>query len=315
MKVNQTPDPKFVKQLEWELESTMRRQRSLNGTSGAMRLLRPRVGTTIALVVASMLVGGAGTHAMTHRVDKQAAALYVARAEALLEIARVQFDHLSQELAQMQARVQQGLVSERDARHMEAQFVQVESEVSARELELAETTATGKEPNDALSAPLVDGRDFVTERLAVRRRPIQMRLDLMHEELQHHQQLADGGLESAADLKGFGAAVAGDEAELENLDRRIGLRASFLSGELSATDVELKDMRFGAVADRERALRQLDILSEQRKRIAMLHQRGEVTDSELRGYDTQMRTVEAQVELAELELRIIDRKLESASDE
>lgn len=315
MNEQHTPDPEFVNQLEWELKSTMRRQGTLNGTSGAARRVRPRWATTAALVVVSMFIGGAGTHAITRGTDAQAAALYIARGEALLEIARVQFEHVAQELARMQALAQQNAVTERELGHFEAQHLHAESEFTIRELELAETLITGKQPNDALSAPLVDGRDFVTERMAARRRPIQRHLELAIDQANRHQELAEAGLADAMDLKGAQFEVAAIEEELIELDKRIALRASFVADELSAAEVELQGMRLAAVAARERAARERELLVEQYNRFAKLSERGQVTPSELRAVEAQLRTFEAQMELADVELRILDQKLENASEQ
>ena len=194
MNADHTPDPEFVNQLEWELKSTMRRQGTLNGMSGAARRLRPRWATTAALVVVSMFIGGAGTHAVTRGIDGQAAELYIARGEALLEIARTRLEYVAQELARTQALAEQNSVTDRELGGVEAHYLHVESEFTVRELELAETLITGKQPNDALSAPLVDGRDFVTERMAARRRPIQRHLELAIDQANRHQELADAGL-------------------------------------------------------------------------------------------------------------------------
>ena len=312
MNEDHTPDPQFVNHLEWQLQSTMRRQGTLNGTSSAMRTARRRLGTTLALVVVSMLIGGAGTHAVTHRIDKQAAELYIARGEALLEIARTQLEPFARELAKTQALVEQGAATERELRQVEAQDLQAESEAKIRELELAETLITGKEPSDALSAPLVDGRDFVTERMAVRRRPMQPRLELAIEQAQRNQELIDAGVASARELKAAQTEVVAAEEELTGLEKRITLRASFLAGGLSAADVELQGMRFAAIAARERAVRQVEVLVEQHKRFTLLSERGLVSGSELRAVEAELRTVEAHVELADLELRILDQKLEDA---
>ncbi len=315
MNDDQTPDREFVSRLEWELESTMRRQGSLNGTSGAMRSVRRRLGTTLALVVASMLAGGAGTHAVTHRVDKEAAALYVARGEALVEIAQTRLDHFAREMAATQARVAEGIVTQREARGMEAEYSHAESEATFRELGLAETLITGKEPNDALSAPLVDGRDFVTERLAVLRRPLQMRLDFAADQALRQKQLVDSGLATAEETAGFAAHIGNMEQELVGHDKRIALRASFLSEELTAAAVELQGMRFAAVTARDTALRQVELLAQHHARLTALSQQGAVSDSELRGIQAELRASEAHVDLAELELRILDDKLEGAAKE
>ncbi len=305
-----TPDPQFVNHLEWEIESMMRRQKTVNGTSTARRPLRPRLGTTLALVAVSMLAGGAGTHAITHGIDEQAAALYLTRAEAQLEIARTRSQHVARELAKMQTLAQQAMATERESRQVEARFLQAQSETEIRELQLAETIITSMEPNDALSAPLVYLRDFVTERMAAQRRPMQLRLDIALAHARRYQELLDAGVVTTRELKTAQTGVVAAEAELIGLEKRGGLRASFLTGELSAADVELRGMRLAAIAARGIALRQVEVLVQQHQRFTDLSERGAVSGAELRAVQTDLRTAEARVELADLELRILDQKLE-----
>ena len=313
MNEDRTPDPEFVNHLEWELRSTMRRQGSLKGTSSAGRLVMPRLGTTLALVVLSMLVGGAGTYAAIQSTEGQAAALYIARGEALLEIAQTHLEHFARDLAKTQTLVQRGMVTQRESRRVEARFLQARSETEIRKLELAETLITSKEPNDALSAPLVGGRDFVTERMAAQRGPMQLRLELAIDQARRNQELIDAGVASARELKSAQTEGLTAEEELAGLDNRTALRTAFLAGELSAADVELRGMRFAAVAAREMALRQVEVLVGQYKRFTLLSERGAVSSSELRAVETDLRTVEARVELADLELGILDQKIEDVS--
>jgi len=309
-----TPGPEFVNLLEWELKSVMRRQGSLNGTSSVMRLVKSRLGTTLALAVVSMFVGAAGTYAAIHGTDGQAAALYIARGEALMEIARTRMEHCACELAKTQTLAQQGAVTEQQLRQVEAQHLQAESETGIRKLELAETFITGKKPNDALSAPMVDGRDFVTERMAARRRPMQRRIELIIDQARRNQELGDAGVASVRELEAAQAGVVAAEEELIGLEKRIALRASFLAGRLSAADVELQGMRLTAVAAREMAVRQVEVLVEQHKRFTLLSERGLVSGSELRAVEAELRAVAAHVELADLELSILDQKLKDASE-
>ncbi len=314
MKDAHTPDPEFVNHLEWELESAVRRQESLNGTSSARRPRGLRLGATLALVFVSMFVGGAGTHAVTLRADAQAAELYIARSEALLEIAETRLDHFAQELATATARLEQGQVTEREARQVEAHYSLIEAETEIRRLELAETLLTGKAPNDSLSAPLVDGRDFVTERLVAQRRPLQMQLQLANDQALRHQELSEAGMVAEYELQAAHAGSVAVERELAALEKRITLRESFLAGELSAAVVELQGMRATALAARVLAAHQVELAEGQHKRITMLAERNAVSPSELRAVQTMMATVQTQVKLAELELQIIDQKLEAAAE-
>lgn len=315
MNEHHTPNPEFVNRLEWELKSTVRRKESLNGTSSAMRPVGFRLGAILALVVLSMFVGGAGTYAVTHRADEETAALYIARGEALLEIAQTRLDHMARELARTDDLVQHGAVAEREWRQIEAQFSHAEAEAEVRKLELAETLITGKEPNNALSAPLVEGRDFVTERMAAQRRPLQLRLELVMGQERRHQVLVDTGRATARELKAAQTQVAAAEEESNTLEERIALRASFLVGELSAADVELQGMRFGALAARVMAVRQVELLAAEHQRVADLSERGLASHAELRAVEAALDTVEAQVKLADLELRILDQKLDDAPEE
>jgi multidrug resistance efflux pump len=271
------------------------------------------LGTTLALVAVSMLVGGAGTHALTHGIDEQAAALYLARSEAQLEIAETRLDHFARELAKTQELVQQGMVTERESRRVEARFLQAQSETEIRKLELAETIITSKEPNDALSAPLVYLRDFVTERMAAQHRPMQLRLEIAIDHTRRYQELFEAGVVTTRELKTAQTGVVAAEAELIGLEKRSAIRASFLTGELSAADVELRGMRLTAIAARGMALRQVEVLVQQHQRFTDRSERGAVSGSELRAVQTDLRTAQARVELADLELRILDQKLDAVT--
>ncbi|HNQ24544.1 MAG TPA: hypothetical protein PKK06_15785 [Phycisphaerae bacterium] len=315
MNADRTPDPEFVNRLEWQIESAWRRRESVAPTARAGRLLKSRLGTSLVLAVAAMFVGGAGTYVATHRVDEEAVALYIARGEALVEIARTQLDHWAQELTRARDLLNLGLAGEPDVQQVEAMFVQAQADVQTRELELTETRTTGANPNDALAAPLVRGRDFVSERLAARRHPLQMRLAVLMTHEQRSGQLFDNGLVSEEVIKNAQVQVAAAGQELAGLEHHLTLRASFLAGELSATEVELQSMRFAARAARESAARQAEVVAEQYQRLRQLAENALVSDPELRRVEAQLRTARAQVELADLELRILEQKLETATKE
>ena len=315
MKEAHRPDPEFVDSLEWELKSLMRRQTFFRTTSIVMRAVRSQFGAAVALAAVSMFIGGAGTYAAIRTTGGQAAALYVARGETLLEMAQAQFEHVARQRTRAHALVQQGAMTEHQLRLLESQLLQAESAVEIRKLELAETLITGNEPNDALSAPLVDGRDFVTERMAARQPPLKRRRDLVLDQARRAQEMVDAGVPPVGELSGARMEVASVEQELTDLEQRIVLRASFLAGELSATDVDLQGMRVAAVAARETAARRAHDLIQQHKRFAAMSERGVVSQAELRAVESELRIAQAHVELADLELCILDQKLEHAPDD
>ena len=309
------PNPEFVNRLEWELQSVMRRRASVNGASGAVRLVRYRWGTGIAMALLSMFMGVAGTYAAINRIEGRDAAMHIARAEALLELAQAKLGSVAPEFAKATARAEEGLLADRELRQVEAQVAGAEADVAIRELDLAETLITGEPPNNALSAPQVSGRDFVTERLAERRRPMVLQLELVADRARRYQQLADSGLVTATEHKSARTQIAQAEQDLAALDKLIKLRAAFLAGELSSTQVELEGMLLDTLTAHEDAARQLEALAEQRDRISHLSERGLVSAAELEAIEADLREKEVQLELVDLERRLLDQRLEEEATE
>ncbi len=315
MKSTHTPDPEFVNRLQWELESAVRRRASVNGVSGAMRLAHSRWGAGLAMALLSMFMGAAGTYAAMNRSEGREAGLHVARAEALLELAQAKLGSVAPGFAKAMALAEEGGLADRELRQAEVQVARAETDVAIRELELAETLITGKPANDALSAPQLSGRDFVTERLVEGRRPMVLQLELLADRAQRYQQLADSGLVTAAEHKSARTQVAQGEQDLAALEKRIKLRASFLAGELSSTEVELEGMLLDTVTAHENGARQLEALAEQRDRISHLSERGLVSAAEVEAIEAELRETEAQLELVDLEQRILHQKLEEEATE
>ncbi len=315
MNQDHTPDPEFVNHLEWELKSTLRRQGTLNGTSSGARPTRLRLGATVALAAVSMMIGGAGTHAVARSIDSRSASLLIARGEAIVEIAQMRLEPVVREYAKMQTLMEQRTVTEREFKQVEMQYVQAKSEVEVGELELAETRLSGKSPNGNLSAPLVGGRDFVSERMNARRLPIQLRLQLAIDQTDRYCELMEAGVASAREFKVAQAEVVGPEEKLSKLEKHLELRAFFLAGKLSAAEVELRGMRLAAVSARTMAALQLEVLGDRHKRLAILSGQGVVSASELQAVEAELRAIEAQVELVDLELHILDQKLKDTAAE
>jgi len=313
MTEDDSPDPRFVGFLEWELRSTMRRRERADRRRWMVLPVQYRLAATLALVVASLFVGGAGTYAATHRVDEQAAALNLSRCEAFLEIARTRLNPVADEYTHMQALVKQGSATEQELLQVETKFLYAESEVRSRELDLAETRITGKGPNDALSSPLVEGRDFVSERLATRLKPIRMRVHCVTDQAQRIQQLRDAGLVHATEQTAIEMQVAAAEEELMAMEKRVSLRESFLAGKLTPAAVGLEDMRITAESARRTTLRQISTLAEKRGRLSTLVEKGMISNSELQSVEGELRAAEAQAKIAELELGILDQKVKEES--
>ena len=95
----------------------------------------------------------------------------------------------------------------------------------------------------------------------------------------------------------------------------MGLRAEYLSGERPAIEVERVDMQSSAESQRESATRRVDEVQQHWDRIRALLEDGLVTRSEARAVEMEFRAAVLQRELSELEMQILQKKLEDSSGE
>ena len=315
MNTNQDVDPEFVKALEWQLRSSLRRNGVVSGTPHRLRLTWPKVVASVALVAGSMFLGAAGTYAVTHEDDRAARELLIAKIQAQLEIAEMLHTHHAQALAEKQPLAEKGYIGESEIRRLELPLVSSESEIQRRRLELEEVSISGREPNNALSAPLVGGRDFVTARLKTEERPIENQLAIAAKELDRLRKLAEAAYVLGHEVDAAEARYQQIVAGLDELRRRQSLRARFLADELTPKEVELHALQEHARTAREAAARQLPVMAEQLERLRSLFQKDVVDRAEVREMEIALQSMQAQIRLAELELQIIQRRLSGTNDD
>ena len=130
-----------------------------------------------------------------------------------LELARQRIQLAVEELARVEVRVGIGTAPPL-AREQPRLFV-AESEVQVRrmELELEEINLSGRESRDDVSAPLVSGRDFVSERLGLEMQIERQRLEMVVAELQAQARRVEVGTMTPFELNGLQLAVGVAEDE------------------------------------------------------------------------------------------------------
>ncbi len=315
MNTNQDADPDFVKALEWQLRSSLRRNEAAAETPRRFRMAWSKVLVSVALVAGSMFLGAAGTYAVTHEDDRAARELLIAKIQAQLEIAEMLHAHHAQALAEKQPLVEKGYIAESEISRLELPIVSSESEIQRRRLELEEVSITGREPNNALSAPLVDGRDFVTARLKTEARPIERQLAIAAKELDRLRKLAEAAIVLAYEVDVAEARYQRIAASLDELRRRQSLRARFLADELTPKEVELHALQEQARVARETAALQLLAMAEQLEHHRILYEKGIVGRAEVSEMEIALQSLQAQIRLAELELQILEKKLSEDTEQ
>jgi vacuolar-type H+-ATPase subunit I/STV1 len=302
------PDPEFVGRLEGELRSTIRRHEQFhNGLSASSAVIRKLRWTTVLVALAAMCVGSAATFALTHRLRAQMADLIIAKAEARLEFANAQIELLSEEMQETESRAAAGLITPGELDDMRLQLAHVEANAAARALDVEEARITGREPDNSLSAPILRGRDFVTERLQLERAralEIVTRID---------KEAARQGLDSdqAAMIAQQQEAV---RAALSAVEKRLALRQDYLSGARTAREVELADMQFSVGSQRQMAGERVQELQQELERYRALFEDGLASRAEVRAVEMQFRAAVLHRDLAELDMQILEEKLADRSE-
>jgi hypothetical protein len=298
------PDPRFVESLEWQLGSELRRVKRMGtGPRPAVRALKMG-----GLMLGSIVFGAAAMGFSQQLSDSWRRELLEARLEVQLELAQRRVAVQLEALGLTREQVEQGVRSDRDLVYYELQIAQAEVDAKIMTLELEEIRRSGREPQDALSSPLIDGRDFVSEKIQARMEVARRHLDVVRYDVARTQERAEVGVVSEDEVRALNLIARQAELELESLNKQLELRRAYLDSEITAVEVELKLLE-------AEAQNQLAILDRQRAHFEREMERyeaavGSVPPAVAVQLRAQIAEIEAQLRLAQAELEIVQRELE-----
>ncbi len=296
------PDPTFVTNLEWQLATEVRRGRRVGGTQGrSVRALK-----IAGLMLGSVALGAAGMGASQQLGDAWRRELLEARLDVQLELARQRVQMLLETVELTREQVEQGLRDDRDLLYLELQIAQADADRKVMELDLEEVESTGREPLGELSSPLVDGRDFVSEKVEARMEVARLHLDIVRREEDRTRQLADAGMIDQGEVQARNLVAMEAALQLEAMTKQLELRRAYLDSGISAVEAELRLLEVEAenrvaLLKRQMEYYQLELDRFQEavgSAVALSHMRARVAE------------VEGQLRLAQAELEIVRRELE-----
>lgn len=229
------PTPEYLSHLEWQIRTSLRRadrfalpMNQNGGTRARMALL---------VILAGFL--GAGAVVATDEVQQsRAQEVLLVRVQGQQRIAALQLDMARTNVDEMRRQYDQGLLSREQLMGAELPVRDAEAHLAMLQLDEEEIRSSGRAPQNEISAPLVRGRDFVTERLLLQVATAQGRVSIVEERLDWMQKAADAGLLSLEELERFRPPLGEMEAEISGIQQRIALRRRFVYGELSAGEAE-----------------------------------------------------------------------------
>ena len=299
------PDPSFVDRLEWQVGRELRRRSRRVGLSPRLRTAR-----TVGLVVGSMALGAATMGVSQQVQDSWRQELLEARLSAQVQLTEERLGMLREAAEVSLRQFALGVIGERGVAQIELQIAQTEFDGQMVLLQLEEVRGSGREPLSELSAPLVDGRDFVSEKEDLRRELARRHLDIAQGEAVRMRRRAALGTAGALDVQPAELAVAELELQLQAYDRRLVIRRAYLASEISAAEAELQGLEVEAenrlvLLDRRGELLQLQ-MAQVESRVAV----GIMSQLDATPMRTQISEHEAQRRLAEAELQILRRELE-----
>jgi hypothetical protein len=300
------PDKQFVDNLEWQIGAEVRR-RNRNTTPGHPLWRLARVA---AVVLVSMALGAAAMGASYQIEESWRKELLVSKLEMRANLVGQRLQMLAGEMERLERQYEAGVISKETLGQSRLQLAEAEMQAKMTQLEMEEVMLSGREPNDELSAPLVDGRDFVSERIRLQVELLNRHLQAAVEELQRAQERVEAGVTRRAEVDALQVAMREVMAQRDVQENRLTMREGILQGRISPLEAELVQLR----ADAEHRAEVLRLrltgaateVEDYRSRVAA----GVADEGTLRQMELQLSEIEAQLQLAEREQQIVEGELD-----
>ena len=305
MNKNYQPDNQFVERLEWQLSSEYRRANRWKSPTGKIAVSRRMVAVT--LVAGLLMTGVAMTKAADYIKDSWRKKIEIARVETEVELERVHLESMREMASDVKMRVANGLIREDEYQAIELAVENSELDFKRSLLNLDEVKMSGETPRNELYAPSVCSRDFVSERLEMEKKAGELALERLKFQFKRINQLVEQNLVRGDEMERVQTAIANRKTMIEKIQERLDLRARFLSGEITAQEVEIEDRMSGAERNLHLAQSRVDALNAQLKRLKALEARGEISHTEIVQMQYALDAAQAELKLAILEMDVLEK--------
>jgi hypothetical protein len=304
MPKNFEPDSRFVDKLEWQLASEFRRMSRLKPAPGKVAV--PRYVVALSLAAGVLLMGVAATKAADLIKESWRKRIEVVRLETEVKIKKAFLELKKERAAQAGNKFSLGLISEDEGLVAKLGAERAAADLEKSAVDFEEVNASGQAPRDELYAPLVGGRDFVGERLGIERKVLQADLDLRRTRTERSlRQRVELGLMPESALSWLTAALAGQEAAIKDIENRLALRQRFLTGTISAGEMEIQTRLSAAQKELHEAQSSIDTIGPRLEDLRAKAAAGLVTIDEVQGMELGLSAAQARVNLALQEIEIL----------
>jgi len=299
------PDSRFVERLEWQLASEYRRTNRWKPSTGKVAV--PRRMVVAALLVGVLLTGVAVIKASEYIKDSWRKKIEVARVETEIRLGKARLEFAREEASTAQTRYSTGLIQEEEYRVLKLAADKAALDLKISLVNQEEVSASGETPRNEIYAPVIGGRDFVSERLKVERMACELDLATLRSRAEQLERMVNIGLVSADDLEQVQGEIAAQSAALDKAQKRLDLRYRFVAGKVSAKEVEISDRIIAAEANLVRAQK---VVEAQKKRLSWMQDRealGMISKTETQQLRYALETAQAELSLAALEMDVLKK--------
>jgi len=300
------PNNKFLERLEWQLSSEYRRASRLRFSSGKIAV--PRRVVAVAGILGILMTGVTVIKAAEYIQDSWRKKIEIARAETEIKLRKAHLESTRERASRAETRFSNGLIREDEYRMIQIAVERAELDVKKSLLNLDEVKASGEIPRNELYAPLVGGRDFVSERLKIEIEMIELDSEQFRTNVERLKQLVEKNLARGDELNQIQAEIASRKVMIDKIQERLELRKRFVAREITAQEVEIKDRMTVAERNLHLAQSKVDSLKERLMRLKSLEAQRMISPMEVKQMQYALDAAQAELELATRELDVL-RKL------
>ena len=300
-------DDDFVRGLEWQLRTEVRRRQRF--ASLKKRPSMVGVARNAALIILCAATGFAAAMTVEHFENAGKKELLKVRAETALEILQARQEVAGEIANDISQQASRGLVNQTQLAEVELQSELVGFEIDRARLDLEEVELTGRSPDDKPYSPVVGRTDFVTARLQIDLLAARARNRFIEAEMNRLGELVREGLVDAVQEREMELQVAQSEAQIEDIVHRLELRHAYLKGDLTARQVTLEERRSLARDRLETVEKAVEIVTDNYERTAAMRDDGMVSETQLKEVEFQLITARAEARLARAELEYLEKAI------
>ena len=226
-----------------------------------------------------------------------------------LDLAAQRAELARQQLREVEGRVAIGIETPAVAGDARLKVTEAEADLRVTQIDLDEVRATGREPMKTVSAPLVSGRDLVSDRWRVEMSVKAAALEAAKLDAQAAQTRFDVGLANADEVAAAGAKPIELESAIQLARQKIAIRQTFVGGGITAAVADLRVLEAETEQRRAAVARRIDFSRRQLKDIKLRIEIGTASPVEVAQAEVRLLELELALKKAEYDLALIRTRI------